>query len=289
MQTGVFSAPRTERVQSTEWEGRSRESGVAANTARQRGREQPSWFLQRCFKPCEKNQSPVAPSGRDKQSRGKTGWALCRLCSSMWNTVGTLPETRRWYLYRNSTQLALHSWWAAYDAPADASREGGCWCGYFTATANSTSTAQCRHSCWKLCAGSIRDDSVQHKNAPRAVHWNWRKWIAGVVLAQQNQCAYDICLPERHRSVLGGQRAHRDSPHHTITWQSWEVHVRTITACRGMNELCVTMRRELLGTECRHYYIIRAAGCFGKMPQSMWKNMNHANVWWSTNKIFFDN
>ena len=31
------------------------------------------------------------------------------------------------------------------------------------------------------------------------------------------QCAYDICLPELHRSVLGGQRARRDSPHHTIT------------------------------------------------------------------------
>ena len=33
------------------------ESGAAANTARQRGREQPYWFLQRCFKTCEKNQS----------------------------------------------------------------------------------------------------------------------------------------------------------------------------------------------------------------------------------------
>ena len=45
-------------------------------------------------------------------------------------------------------------------------------------------------------------------------------------------------------------------PHHTITWQSWEVHVRTITACRGINELCVTIWRELFGTDCRHYYII---------------------------------
>ena len=52
----------------------------------------------------------------------------------------------------------------------------------------------------------------------------------------------------------------------TIT-QSWKVHLWTITACIGMNELCVTVSvwRELFSTDTRLYN--RADSCLGKMPQ----------------------
>ena len=105
---------------------------------------------------------------------------------------------------------------------------------------------------------------------PIILPWDWNIWI-------KNNTNYSTIYLESPCKIVGWC-----FPHHTITWQSWEVHVRTITACRGINELYVWLYEENSSVQTVDITIYnRAASCLGKMPQSMWTNMNYANVWWS--------
>ena len=122
----------------------------------------------------------------------------------MWNTVGTQSH----YLKREddtciatalNSPLTRDEWLTTHRLmPVEKVAAG---VATLTATANSTSTAQCRHSCWKHCAGSIRIGA-----APKRTSGNARK------LTEMN-CRCRSCAAETmrirylaSRSVLGGQR-----------------------------------------------------------------------------------
>ena len=69
---------------------------------------------------------------------------------------------------------------------------------------------------------------------PIILPWDWNIWI-------KNNTNYStIYLEVQSPCKIVGWCF----PHHTITWQSWEVNVRTITACRGINELYVWLYEE---------------------------------------------
>ncbi len=164
MQTGVFSAPRTERVQSTEWEVKR-----AVSQQILRGNEvvsNPVDFFNVASKLAKKIKILWLPLDETSKVVAKLDerFAYCAVvCGTQ--TVHYLKREDDTCIatalnspFTRDVRLTAHQL-----MPVEKVAAG-------VATSPPLQTpAQCRHNCWKLCAGSIRDDSVQHKNAPRAV------------------------------------------------------------------------------------------------------------------------